>query len=390
MKTYEQVDSYMQEVGLKYIKGTNEFIAGLAYRTSKDYAMKIAEELNSRAHHENSSNMVFYKMKNEMLEGSVYISAAFDGGLFRHLGNMIIDNADIFKGLIIDYACDCGIVSCFIAKMYPEAKVIGVDVNSSAIENAKELAAKLGVENIEFVCSDVFEFSIEEKADTACSFRTLLDVCLGNTKNIPFFGEREWREKQYAEAFSDYARIISDNLKDGGNLVSVERYTADYGWLGWIEALEQNGLCSIEEKCEEMRAADLSSVKDYSVTFCNKNGEKGSALSTLCSVLGRNFKSGTGYDGYMAEFALYHDADGSIEFCDVYKEDKIMHQFAIADAKSGKIMYFDANGNYKKIKYANAKKRDVLERNLKSSLDLYSSDEFTVKKYTLQINPENQ
>ena len=30
MKTYEQVDNYMQEIGLKYVKSSNEFIAGLA------------------------------------------------------------------------------------------------------------------------------------------------------------------------------------------------------------------------------------------------------------------------------------------------------------------------------------------------------------------------
>ena len=47
MKTYEQVDNYMQEIGLKYVKSSNEFIAGLAVRTNKDYTQKVAAELNS-------------------------------------------------------------------------------------------------------------------------------------------------------------------------------------------------------------------------------------------------------------------------------------------------------------------------------------------------------
>lgn len=95
MKTYEQVDNYMQEIGLKYVKSSNEFIAGLAVRTNKDYTQKVAAELNSRAKHSNSSNMVFYKIKNETFDGSIYISAAFDGGLFRHLGNLIIDYTEL-------------------------------------------------------------------------------------------------------------------------------------------------------------------------------------------------------------------------------------------------------------------------------------------------------
>lgn len=117
MKTYEQVDNYMQEIGLKYVKSSNEFIAGLAVRTNKDYTQKVAAELNSRAKHSNSSNMVFYKIKNETFDGSIYISAAFDGGLFRHLGNLIIDYTELFDSKqILDLACDCGIVTCFIAK----------------------------------------------------------------------------------------------------------------------------------------------------------------------------------------------------------------------------------------------------------------------------------
>lgn len=381
MKTYQQVDDYMQEIGLKYIKGSNEFIAGLAIRTDKNYAKKIAQELNSRANRQNSSNMVFYKMKNETFAGSIYISAAFDGGLFRHLGNLIIDNPNLFCGNIIDMACDCGIVTCFIAKMYPECHITGVDVNSSAIENAKTLAQNLKLDNIDFVCSDVFEYSAQEKADTVCSFRGLLDVTLANTSDLPFFGEREWREEQYKNAFSDYAKVIGSNLKDDGSVLSVERYTADYGWLGWMMSLEEQGVYTLTDSCMEMRAADISSVKDYTVTIAKKCNSDTNALNTYNNILLNNFKSGTGYDSYMAEFALYYDADGEIEFHNIYKNDKLLHQFAVATAKSGKIMYYEASGNKKRIKYANAKKQDKLNKDLQEKLSLYSPNEYTIKTH---------
>lgn len=230
MKTYEQVDTYMQQIGLKYVKSSNEFVAGLAIRTNKDYTQKVAAELNSRAQHSNSSNMVFYKIKNETFDGSIYISAAFDGGLFRHLGNLIIDNAELFDGKeAVDFACDCGIVTCFIAKMYPNCHITGVDVNSSAIENANILKDKLGLDNVDFVCSDVFEYNNENKADTAVMFRALLDVCMAKTKELPFFGERMWRENQYKDAFADFVNVINNNIKPDGKVLSVERYTADYG-----------------------------------------------------------------------------------------------------------------------------------------------------------------
>lgn len=83
MKTYEQVDTYMQQIGLKYVKSSNEFVAGLAIRTNKDYTQKVAAELNSRAQHSNSSNMVFYKIKNETFDGQFIflrlLTAVFSG-----------------------------------------------------------------------------------------------------------------------------------------------------------------------------------------------------------------------------------------------------------------------------------------------------------------------
>ncbi|MGN1329402.1 MAG: methyltransferase domain-containing protein [Eubacterium sp.] len=380
MKVYEQVETYMQKIGLKYIKNSNEFIAGLAYRTDKNYATKVATELNARGTGQSAGNAVFYKMKNESLEASIYISAAFDGGLFRHLGNMIIDNPELFSGRVIDMGCDCGIVTCFIAKMYPECKITGVDINESAVENARKLAQRLELSNVDFVCSDVYEYKAEEKADTICSFRGLLDICYAKTTSLPFFGERTKRENMYCEAFSDFAKAMSDNLNDNGKVISVERYTADYGWLGWMLALQENGIYTVSEKCMEMRASDISSVKDYSVTFAQKSeGDK--AVDTLNSVLSKSFKSGIGYDGYMAEFTLYYDADGEIEFFDAFDGKKIIHQFARAKSKNGKYMYYDANSNKKKIKYVNEKKKENADKNLTDNLSLYNNDKYKIDEY---------
>ena len=116
MVVYEQVEEYMKQVGLKYIKTPNDFISGLAYRTNKNYALEVANVLNYRAEGAPTDNDKFYELKNDTLESSIYISAAFDGGVFRHIGNIVIDRADMFGTEVLDLACDCGIVSCFMAK----------------------------------------------------------------------------------------------------------------------------------------------------------------------------------------------------------------------------------------------------------------------------------
>lgn len=387
MKTYEQVDSYMQEVGLKYIKSTNDFLTGLAIRTNKDYTQKIAQELNSRASRQNSSNSYFYQIKNEHFDGSIFVSAAFDGGVFRHIGNLILDNPEIFKGKVVDFACDCGIVTCFIAKMYPDCHVVGIDINQLAVDNAIKLAEKLKLNNVEFICSDVYDVKFEEKADTLTSFRGLLDVCMKNTSGLPFFGERKWREEQYKNAFLDYAEVMKANLNQGGYVLCVERYTAEYGWQGWLEALKEKGINAVTDKCELMRASDISSVKEYSVSLLQYNNSKSSPVSVIDDVLSKGFKSSTGYEGYMAEYALYNDTDGEINFYDVFNNetDKIIHQFAISKAKSGKIITYEASANKKKIKYLNPKKKDVAQKAITDKLDVYNDDKFTVNQYSIRV-----
>lgn len=387
MKTYEQVDSYMQEVGIKYIKSTNDFLTGLAIRTDKDYTQKIAQELNSRATRQNSSNSYFYQIKNENFDGSIFVSAAFDGGVFRHIGNLIIDNSQIFKGKVVDFACDCGIVTCFIAKMYPDAQIVGVDINQLAINNGVKLAEKLGLKNVEFICSDVYDVKLEEKADTVTSFRGLLDVCMKNTSGLPFFGERKWREEQYKGAFSDYAKVIKNNLKENGSVLSVERYTAEYGWMGWLEALKEQGINPVNDKCQLMRASDISSVKEYSVSLLHYNDSDKYPVQVIDSILSENFKSSTGYEGYMAEYALYNDTDGEIKFYDVFNKEtgKIVHQFAMSQAKSGKIITYEANSNKKKIKYVNQKKKDAAIKDISQKIQVYDSDKFEVKEYFMTV-----
>lgn len=382
MQTYEQVDNYMKALDLKYYKSTNDFLASLMLKTDKGYVKELADTLNSRAQGQNSDNEYFYKLKNRTLDGSLCVSAAFDSGLFRHLGNMIIDGKEYFHGTVLDIGCDCGLVSCFIAQQYPECKVVGVDKNEAAVNNAKELAERLGLANAEFVTADIYDFNLDEKADVATSFRGLLDIAQRQTSGVSVIGERSAREGAYQQAFLPLATAIGNNLKDGGTVISVERYTAMYGWLGWMQALAENGICPIVEQCARMVAQDISSAKDYSVTFAQKNCNT-SPIEAYNYVMEKDFKSGAGVTGADAEFALYFDSD-EIEFTDVYKGEKLIHQFAKAVSKGGKYMFYEADLDYRKLKYCNEKKSQKAQEDFDRKLALYNKNEFEIKIYSVK------
>lgn len=377
MQTYEQVDRYMEKVGLKYIKDAKSLLAGLIMRVDKKYAEDVARELNSRAEGLPADNTSFYELKNRNLDGSIYLSAAFDGGVFRHIGNIVIDCAENLKGNVLDLCCDCGIVTCFMAENNPDTKFIGVDINETAVENAKKLAKRLELTNVEFICKDVYVLDLGGKFDAVTSFRSLLDVAEKQTKGLNYIGLRDEREETYKEAFTPFAAVIAKHLKPEGFVLSVERYTAEYGWLGWMKALAEQGIYATEES-GLMRAQDISSIKEYSVTYAFSK-DKTDPLEIYDASLSKQFKSGTGYDGSMAEFALYYDSVGEIENILVYKNNRVIHQYSLAYNEKEKLMYYDASNDSRKIKYFNAKKEENVRNDIDKNLKLYSEDIYSIK-----------
>lgn len=382
MQTYKQVDEFMKRLDLKYFKNTKDFVADLMYKTDKEYTTEVATFLNSRALGQNSDNDSFYRLKNKTLAGSLCVSAAFDSGVFRHIGNMLVDNSDLLCGTVLDIGCDCGIVTCFMASENPDTKFIGVDKNELAVNNAKELAESLGLENVEFVTADVYDFALEEKANAVTSFRCLLDIAQTQTKGVSVIGERGEREARYAEAFSPLAKAVCDNLTHGGTVISVERYTALYGWLGWMSALSNNGVNPLSDKCALMTAQDISSTIEYSVTFAQK-GSTSSPLEAYDCVMCEKFKSGAGVDGANAEYALYKDAD-EIHFTEVKKGEKLIHQFATAVSPKGKYMFYEADLDRRSIKYVNEKKREKMMSDFEDKKKMYNPDEYTMNDYSIK------
>lgn len=62
---------------------------------------------------------------------------------------------------IFDLFCGTGTISQLVAKEMPKSKVIGVDIERSAIEDAMKSAQSNGVKNVEFYAADVGKFLLE-------------------------------------------------------------------------------------------------------------------------------------------------------------------------------------------------------------------------------------
>jgi 23S rRNA (uracil-5-)-methyltransferase RumA len=81
--------------------------------------------------------------------------------LYQKVVDYVFD-AEINKDLyIMDLFCGTGTIAQLIAKKATSNQIIGIDIVSSAIENAKENAIKNKLSNISFICSDVGKFLLE-------------------------------------------------------------------------------------------------------------------------------------------------------------------------------------------------------------------------------------
>ena len=97
----------------------------------------------------------------------------------------------------------------------------------------------------------------------------------------------------------------------------------------------------------------------------------------------KSFKSGAGCTDADAEFALCYDSD-EVDYIDVYKGEKLIHQFAHALSKGGKQMFYEADLDYRKLKYCNEKKSIRAQEDFDRKLAMYNPEEFTVKKYKVK------
>ena len=115
---------------------------------------------------------------------------------------------------ILDIGTGSGCIAISLAKNFPNAKVIALDISNDALEIAKENAALNNV-RIDFICSDIFKYQSDKKYDLIVS-------------NPPYICESEkLLMKQNVLNFEpDLALFVDDNdpLKYYLEIINFSKY----------------------------------------------------------------------------------------------------------------------------------------------------------------------
>lgn len=264
---------YMLELGIVPAKNGSGFISQLKKACDEETVEKIVSIISTREEDETEEKGAqnrFYAAKNVDLKTSVAVTGGFNGDTIRKICDWICTHTEAFGKRILDIGCDDGVVTCFIAKMLPDAEITAVDRCEAGIRVAQELAKKLKVKNIHFRhVSDLGQ--IEEKYDTVFSSRTMNE----NLDKAGFVEDQTWllikQGKDYEGITHAYAKKLAALIKDGGNLISIERVGRNALYLGWLYALNSNGMIPDYEKYTELVCRELDKTDvAHQVTIARK------------------------------------------------------------------------------------------------------------------------
>jgi len=150
------IASFLDGVGLKHLRNTNQFWAYLDSRYARN---QVGDLERAYLKLERGDEAAFYQEIFQSLKVSIDF-ASLRHDLYRSYLEWFVSSITQTPEVVVDAGCGNGLLTCFYAQHFPKARVIGFDISAAGIECAKELAGQLGVKNIEFVVSDASDLTL--------------------------------------------------------------------------------------------------------------------------------------------------------------------------------------------------------------------------------------
>lgn len=164
---------------------------------------------------------------------------------------------------ILDAGCGNGIVSCFLAKRFPEATIIGIDISAAGIEQAQKLALNLSLTNIKFEVGDIKDFSF----DTTDNFDLILSVAALEVTS-PFLIKQ--------------LHNLCKHLSDKGLMLNFEKLSNPQTQKYFVQALGEAGLYADLNKSKWLAYENADGDEISLPAFASsKNADKESISSDL-------------------------------------------------------------------------------------------------------------
>lgn len=197
------------------------------------------------------------------------------------------------RGPCLDVGAGSGLISLIMAQRFPKQKVIGIELDSNAAQQATEnVAASPFADRVEILCADFLKFPFQEN-----SIRAIVS-------NPPFFQEKllspnelraQARHSAVGLTFEDLVSRSRELLVEGGSLQVILPTTVQKLFCSLCEEqgftlLRQTEVCTVVHKSP--KRALLHFIKSrYAISPCcdrlilMHEGQRTAAYSELCRDL---------------------------------------------------------------------------------------------------------
>ncbi|MBD3410659.1 MAG: methyltransferase domain-containing protein, partial [Ignavibacteriales bacterium] len=136
------------------------------------------------------------------------------------------------RGEVMDAGCGTGVFTFALARRFPNATIVGADIDTEQLEDNRRVLAELGLTNVRFETTDLTRLSDEDRFDWILSVDNL----------------------EHIEDDEDALRRFRRALKPGGRLVlHVPGYERRWLFFGWSVNFDVEGHFRPGYRIEELR-----------------------------------------------------------------------------------------------------------------------------------------
>lgn len=231
-------DLFYARCGIERHAGAMEFWAELSLRCGDDVAREVGDLLERRAHGVgDADDVAVFACDPDRQRVTVDAASAHTWAWL----NVLAGVSDL--GAALDLGCGGGVVTCFLAALHPNAQVVGVDANPTAIATARRMARELDLPNVDFVVADVAGLDLGRRFDLVVSSAVWAETEQWVHAGRWWSALNEMPRLFAAGAVSSNLAVAAErHLDRSGVYLSLERCRDLAGLSAWVAALQNVGL----------------------------------------------------------------------------------------------------------------------------------------------------
>lgn len=266
------VINFFKQLKLKPSKNMRQFWRDLEYVHRPSTVDTLKQALQNRA--PGLATNELYMLKNQSLKLSLDF-ASYSADLYRRFFNWLMATPQQGSKRWLDVGCDNGIVTCFLATLFPESEVVGVDIEEKAISCATELGNQLGLTNVRFLQSDIRHLDglfAGNSFDRIVSVRSFHEILGEMDSPIQYWTTKELLERDTKTENQQVLQAVHGLLRDeSSEMMTFERLPTMSSTAVWVNELQQAGLYVDWDRADFIQFHEVGEMQKMPVLVCGIN-----------------------------------------------------------------------------------------------------------------------